>query len=216
MNNITTPCSMINVIYFSNNCECSRFLLAMMEKEKILQFFHAICVDDNANIPPQIKITPTLIIRGSPTPYMGNDTIKWISNVKQWRQNIRIKQMSMLQQQYLQKINNNLVQDDNSLLGFSGAEMTTDSDLFSFFSTNMNQECQDSFPQSFVTCENIGKEFIETPPLENGTYRTSKISKNKIDKSKQKQMIDNIMMQRKEQENIFKANIKKFNEQKHD
>jgi hypothetical protein len=205
--------SLINILFYSNNCEGSKQLLPILQNEKLINFFHLICTDNNPKIPPQIKVTPTLIISRVPTPYVAGDAFAWVAKVKQWRTNILMQQMNMAQQQYLQSINNNLATNDTNLLGFSEAEMNGMSDIFSFFSKNMAQECQDSFPQSFFTCNNLGKENIFTPPLEGGTYNVTNDNKCKISKEKQKEMLGSLENTRKQQDDLFKQNIDNFRKQ---
>ncbi|XWV25177.1 hypothetical protein QJ856_gp0595 [Tupanvirus deep ocean] len=204
--------SSVNILFFSNHCEGSKQLLSMLESEKLTRFFHLICTDNNPNVPPQIKVTPTLIIRGIPTPYVAGDAFAWLAKVKQWKFNLMMQRMSTAQQQYLQSINNNLNTNDTKLLGFSESEMNGMSDIFSFFARDMSQECQDALPQSFFLYNMIGKEFIETKPLEDGTYNV-KESKCKITKDRQKEMLTNLEMARKQQDDMFKQNIDNFRKQ---
>src|SRR4029079_12910525 len=126
----------------------SKQLLSLFNSEKLTQFFHLICTDNNTKIPPQIKVTPTLIIRGVSTPYVAGDAFAWLAKIKQWKMSITIQKMNYEQQQYLQSINSNLSTDKSNILGCSETEMNGMSDIFSFFSKNIAQECQDSLPQS--------------------------------------------------------------------
>ena len=202
--------SSVNILFFSNNCDGSKQLLSMLQSEKLTPFFHLICTDNNPKIPPQIKVTPTLIIRGVPTPYIAGDAFAWLAKIKQWKNNVIMQRMSTAQQQYLQSINNNLVANDINMPGFSEAEMSGMSDMFSFFSKNMAQECQDSLPQSFFTCNKLGEDNIFTPPLEDGTYVVAKDNKSKMTLEKQKQMLGNLESARKQQDDMFKKNIDNF------
>lgn len=205
--------SSINILFFSNNCEGSKQLLSMLQSEKMVRYFHLVCTDNNPKIPPQIKVTPTIIIRGVPTPYVAGDAFAWFARVKQWKMNMMMQKMNTAQQQYLQSINNNLVTTDPNLLGFSETEMNGMSDIFSFFSKNMAQECQDAFPQSFFTCNNLGNENIFTPPLEDGSYKINLHGKYKIDETKQKEMHKNLELERKKQDEMYKQNIDSFMKQ---
>jgi hypothetical protein len=202
--------SLFNILFYSNNCEPSKLLLSMLHSEKMTPFFYMCCTDNNPSVPPQIKVTPTLIIKGMPTPYVASDAFAWLAKIKQWKISVMMQRMSNAQQQYLESINNNLKSNDNNLLGFSQAEMNGMSDIFSFFSRDIKQECQDSLPQSFFLCENIGKEFIDTKPLEDGTYKITDNNKIKISKEKQKEMVGKLEMQREQQDELFKQNINNF------
>lgn len=205
--------SSINILFFSNNCEGSQHLVSMLNSEKLTRFFHLICTDNNPKVPPQIKVTPTLIIRGVPTPYVAGDAFAWLAKVKQWKMNVMMQKMNSAQQQYLQSVNSNLTTNDTNILGFTEAEMNGMSDMFSFFSKNLSQECQDSLPQSFFSYSNLGQENIFTPPLEDGSYKISDNSKCKINIEKQKEMQSNLETERRKQDELFKQNIDNFRKQ---
>lgn len=202
--------SSINILFFSNNCEGSKQLLSLLQQEKLDRFFHLVCTDNNPRILSQFKVTPTLIIRGIPTPYVASDAFAWLAKIKQWKVWIQMQNINNAQQQYLQSINNNLNMDKTNLLGFNQAEMNGMSDIFSFFSKNIKEECQDALPQSYFSCNNIGSENIFTPPLEDGSYKLKNNSKCKLDPSKQKELCSNLEQARKKQDEMFKENINNF------
>ena len=172
--------SSINILFFSNNCEGSKQLLSMLNSEKITGFFHLICTDNNPKVPPQIKVTPTLIIRGQPIPYVAGAAFAWLAKVKQWKIIMTMKQMNDNQQQYLKSINCNLAADQTNILGYNASEMNGMSDIFSFFAKDVALECQEPLPQSFFSYSNLGKEYIKTEPLENGSYKVDDSGKYKI------------------------------------
>ncbi len=202
--------STINALFYSNNCEGSKQLISLMDMENLTRFFHMICTDNNPKIPPQIKITPTLIIRGIPTPYVAGDAFVWLAKTKQWKMSVMMQNMNNVQQQYLQSINNNLILDKSNILGFSNVEMNGMSDIFSFFSQNLSQECQDSLPQSYFSVNNMGQENIFTPPLEDGSYKINDGGKYKITPVQQKEMQMKMEADRKRQDDFFKQNIDDF------
>lgn len=204
--------SNINILFHSNYCEGSKQLLSLLQSENLVRFFHLICVDNNLKIPPQIKVTPTLILREVPIPYVAGDAFVWFAKIKQWKINMTMQSMNTAQQQYLQNINNNLGGNNSMLLGFNDSEMNGMSDIFSFFAKNIEQECQNALPQSFFMYNNIGKEFIETRPLDGGSYKVSE-NKHKITKEQQKEMITKLDVARKRQDDIFKQNIDNFMKQ---
>ncbi|AYV85289.1 MAG: hypothetical protein Satyrvirus9_15 [Satyrvirus sp.] len=193
--------SQFNILFFSNNCEGSKHLISLMQSENLIRFFHLICTDNNPKIPPQIKVTPTLIIRGVSAPYVAGDAFSWFAKIKQWKINLLMQTISSTQQQYLQSINNNLVLDDSNILGFSQIEMNGMSDIFSFFSKNITQEREDPLPQSFFVFNNIGNENIFTPPKEDIKD---------IDDKKQKLLCNDLEVDRKKQDTIFKQGMDKF------
>lgn len=202
--------SAYNILFYSNKCEGSKLLISMMQSEKLLRFFHLICTDNNPKIPPQIYATPTIIIRGITTPYVAGDAFAWLAKVKQWKISMDIQRMNSAQQEYLKSINNNLVSNNNDVLGFSKAEMAAMSDIFSFFSKNISQECQDALNQSYFTYQNLGHENIFTPPLEDGTYKASKNNSVRINESKQKELFNKLKQERNKQDIAIKQNIENF------
>ncbi|AGF85400.1 hypothetical protein QJ854_gp382 [Moumouvirus goulette] len=203
--------SSINMLFYSNNCEGSKLLLAMFQTESLTRFFHLICTDNNPKLPPHIKVTPTIIIHGIPTPYVAGDAFAWLAKIKQYKYIISMQKMGQAQQQYLQNITGNI--NDNNILGFSEVEMNGMSDIFSFFSKNLAQECQDALPQVFVNYNNLGKEKIFTPPLEDGKYRITKDSKCKLDAKRQKDLYTKLELDRKKQDKIFEQSIENFKQQ---
>lgn len=195
--------SSANILFFSNHCEGSKHLVALLKSENLNKYFHFVCVDNNPKVPPQVKVTPTLIIHGVPTPYVANDAFAWLAKVKQWKSNVLMQKVNTEQQKYLQNINSNLSTGNTNLLGFNQSEMNGMSDIFSFFSRNMQQECQDSFPQSYFTINNMGNDTIFTPPQEEV----------KITPQKQKETMVNLEKSRKLQDNEIKQNIENFKKQ---
>lgn len=202
--------SSVNILFYSNFCDGSKLLISMMQTEKIIQYFHLFCTDNNSQTPQQIKVTPTIMIRGVPTPYVAGDAFSWLARIKQWKMRMMLQKMNNAQQQYFKSINSNLLDDKTNILEFSPAEMNGMSDIFSFFSQNIAQECQEALPQTFFTCDNLGKDNIFTPPLEDGSYKVVKDSKCKINISKQKELQTKLELQRKQQDESTKQIIDNF------
>ncbi|MEM0354152.1 MAG: hypothetical protein QXW79_01085 [Thermoplasmata archaeon] len=221
--------SSINVLFYSNHCESSKHLISLMQSENLLRFFYLVCIDNqnvtkkncssneqNLNMEEcswnkhffseQIRVTPTLIIRGVSTPYVGGDAFVWFSKIKQWKINMMMQKMSNAQKQYLQTINNNLEQNER-LLGFSKAEMDGMSDIFAYLSS------ETPVPHTYFAYDQIGRENIFTPPLEDGHYKVSSIAKYKINSSKQKELCSNLEVERKKQDELFKRSIEEFKKQ---
>ena len=204
--------SMVNILYYSNNCDGSKQLISMLNNEKLTNFFLLICTDSNPNIPKNITLTPTLVLRGMPTPYVASDAFAWLARIKQWKITVTMRKMNT-DQQLLNPINNNLsVDKQQNLLGFSNAEMNGMSDIFSFFSQNISQECQDALPQTYFQCSNLGQENIFTPPLEDGTFKANN-NKCKINTTMQKEMQNKLETDRKKQDELFRQNMDNFRKQ---
>jgi len=188
----------MNILFFSNNCESSKTLINLMQNENLLKFFHMQCTDGNKNIPPQIKVTPTIIIKGIPVPYAAGDAFAWFSRVKQWRINTQIQRMSEAQQKYLKSVNNNLVgnqYDETRISNFSKEEMDGLSDMFAFL-----QEGDSPLQHSYFTYNKIGQENIITPPKET----------NKISADKYRKMRTDMESERRKQDEAFKQHIENF------
>lgn len=201
--------SKYNILFYSNNCDASKLLLTMFEKEKLTRFFHMICTDGNIKIPKNIRYTPSLILRGNTKIYEVSEAFSWLARIKQWKNSLQIKNASDAHTKYLNQVSGNLTQDNCSLLGFSESEMNGMSDIFSFFSNNMQNECEDSLPQSYFSVDNIGKEFIFTPPLEDGSYKIKNNSRCKINEKEQKILYQNLKAERDQQDKL----IKQYNEE---
>lgn len=202
--------SQINILFYSNNCEASKMLISLMQGENLVRFFHLFCTDNNPKVPAFITRTPTLMIRNVPTPYVASDAFVWFSKIKQWKINTMLQEVSSAQQKYLQNVNSNLVSDNSNILGFSSMEMNAMSDIFSFFSKDQKNECQEAFPQSFVTCDAVGQDKIFTPPLEDGKFKVNSDGKYKISATKHKELQESLKNEREKQDKIFDQHIKNF------
>jgi len=188
--------SNINILFYSNNCEGSKMLISLMKNEKLDKYFHFICVDNSRSIPPQITATPTLIIRGIPTPYIANEAFTWLARIKQWKTNMMLQKVSNAQQQYLNK--NLLPNNQSNILGFSQLEMQGMSDLFAYI---QEDTC---IPHTYFTCDTLGKEDIITPPIECNQNNT------KLNSAKTKELGKKLELERKKQDETFKSNIDNF------
>ena len=187
-----------NVLFYSNRCDGSTALLSLLHGENLTKYFHLICTDNNKNIPPEIKVTPTLIIKGISTPYIAGDAFVWFSKVKQWKIHTLMQRMSDTQKQYLQT-NSNLGQTEPNLLGFNKTEMEGMSDMFAFIT-------EDNIPHAHFDYTNIGKDTMFYVANES----TDKI---KISEAKQKQMATALESERKKQDQLIKQQIDNFKNQ---
>lgn len=189
----------INILFYSNHCECSKLLITMFQNENLLKYFYKICTDNNPKVPSFIKVTPTIIIRGFPEPYVAADAFVWLAKIKQYKVNATMQRMNATQQQY---INSNLEIDKTNILGFVDSEMNGTSDIYSFFSKNIAQECQESLPQTFFDYDKIGQENIFTPPLESGSYKMTENYK-KLGETEQNKLYNDLKMKRCKQDDAF-------------
>lgn len=194
--------SSINVLFYSNNCAGSQTLITMMDNEGLLKYFHSICTDNNSQVPPEIKMTPTLIVKNIPTPYVAGDAFAWLSKMKQWKLNEQIKNMNNLQKQHLEKMNNNLVKnDDLSIKEFIKDEMGGSSDTYAYYLDVDSQAT--ALQHSYFDYNNIGKEVICTPSLET----------DKIGEAEHKKLRTMLEHERKKQNSDIKKNIESFRQE---
>jgi len=187
----------MNILFFSNRCESSKILISLMQGENLLRFFNQICTDGNKNIPPQIKVTPTILIKGIPTPYVAGEAFAWFSRIKQWRINYQMQKMNSAQQKFLQNAGVN--QTDDSFIGFNKAEMDGLSDMFSFL-----QNDDINLPHSYFNCNMLGKEEIITPPKEENKD---------LNTDKTRRITQQMEAERRKQDDLFKTNIDNFKKQ---
>ena len=153
--------SRINAVFYSNRDAASKQLLNMMQIEGLDRYFHMFCVEEIKTVPPEIRSTPTLLIKNVQRMYIGHDAFSWVARIIQHKRDRAMHKMDSKEK-------------STALLGFSDLEMRTDSDLFSFFNQNQAKESTESLPQSYFPCVNLGVQQIITPPLENGTFRVRK------------------------------------------
>lgn len=195
-----------NILFFSNKCESSKYLISMMQAEKILQYFFTICVDNNPKITPNIKYTPTILLRGVPTPYVAADAFSWLARVKQWKIQVTMKKINQDNQKLMQGLDDTV--SDAKVLGFSDSEMKSISDMFSFFDANIKTECQEPLPQSYVNYDSIGQEVIFAPPEE-----INKIEDETLALKKSLQLQNKLESDRAKQDNLFKSHSENISKQ---
>lgn len=102
----------INIFFYSSNCKYCYNLMKMLRDIDLLKKFKLIQTDNNNNLPPQIKVVPTLIISGYTKLLECNEAFKWVKDMT----NIKNKKL---------EIKTDLEYVDNNF-----------SDLFSFIDNN--------------------------------------------------------------------------------
>lgn len=164
--------STINVLYYSNNCLTSQRLIAIMRQENILRYFTLCCIDTD-RYPPEIHTTPTLLVKDIPIPYIAGDAFRYIAKLKEWKLRMLMRYATDAQKQHFSRISSNLIAEGD-FIGYAKSEMGSISDSFSFYDVDIEKENKmGQLPQSYVNYNDIGKDFIETPKLENGTHRAT-------------------------------------------
>ena len=76
------------------------------------------------------------------------------------------------------------------------------------YSSEINNECQESLPQSYYSLNNMGKLSIITPPLENKSYSTQNM--NKIARDEHYEKHKHLEESRKQQDQEIKQSIDNF------
>ena len=175
----------MNILFYSNFCQLSKVLVQMLTTENLLPLFKSICTYNNQMIPPNITITPTMIISKCPKPYIAGECFEWIQKIKIWRHNMMMQRLNGVNQQFMQAMGINLGGNE-SILGFSSAEMDGMSDIFAYLASD------DAIPHSY---NYLGKEApIFTAPQQ----------KIKLDDRSQKKFYDDMMKKRVDQDNLQK------------
>lgn len=191
-----------NWLFYSENCSDSKYLISIMDSETLLQYFFKVCVDDSPKLREQISITPTIMVKN--IPYCGGEAFKWVATIKQWKINLQLKSASQKQQQYMNTISTNL-SEKNNILEFSKNEMGDGVDLFAYLHS------ESAMPRGYVDYDNIGKENIFTPPLENGSYKISE--KGKLDKKQHIEKYKQLKSDREDQSMQLKNMTDSFKKQ---
>lgn len=131
-----------NMIFFSNRCDASQILLSLLKNERILRFFEIVCTDNNPNIPPEIKVTPTLLIKRTPqqtdpnqskwTIYQAGQAFIWLEKIKQWRGELLRRHIASVSDSNRSQSAESKAQEEDlaKIIGFSKEEMSGISDMF--------------------------------------------------------------------------------------
>lgn len=196
-----------NVLFYSNRCEGSRVLYTMMQNENLVRFFAMINTDDG-KAPREITVTPTIILKGNPMLYKAGDAFNWLARVKQWKLNEEMNDMDKKQREYLSQMGHNLTVQKNQYLGFNEAEMSSMSDIFSFFSKSVEDDINEALPQSYQQVNTLCKDSIFAPPLENGSYDVGET--NKMKEEEQRMLVNKMISERQTYEKQIKQAVKQF------
>lgn len=189
-----------NILYFSNHCQLSQNLIVSMQRERLLEFFYTICVDNNPNYEGRIT-TPTIVMAKYAVPYSGAETFVWLSKIKEWKSQQQIQRMGDNQTVYLGTA---LAAKKKNILGFNAAEMNSLSDMFAFFATDINQECHKALPQSYVDYQEAQNQPIFVAP------EMMDENERKIKPKEQIELVSRLKRERQQQSDIFSKKIEEF------
>lgn len=70
----------MKVLFYSETCDYCKKLILLMDKKNIIKNFTFISVDNNYNLPKEIKKVPTLIVDDVESPLEGKYAFEWVSN----------------------------------------------------------------------------------------------------------------------------------------
>ena len=70
----------MNILFYSNYCDYCQKLIDLINSKKIINAFKLICIDNNFDIPKNIKQVPTLLIEEIGRPLEGKYVFEWILN----------------------------------------------------------------------------------------------------------------------------------------
>lgn len=149
--------SNINIFFYSSNCKYCYNLMKILKNINLLKNFKLIKTDNNKNLPPQIKVVPTLIIAGYSKLLECEDAFKWVNNI------------------------NNIKKETTEIKTELEYEHNNFSDLFSFIDNNNNPQSH-----NFIN-PNDKSNYIFTAPELNKIDKTEqiKIVNEKINSRKQ-------------------------------
>ena len=72
-----------NILFYSNSCNTCKSLIKLLENEKLIQHFFPMCVDGKLEqLPPQIEVVPTMIVKDMNKPLVAEETFEYIKQVK--------------------------------------------------------------------------------------------------------------------------------------
>ena len=181
-----------NVLFFSRKCPSCQNLMKILENEQLISNFKLFCVDDNkGNIPPFIKMVPTMIVANVPKPLVAQETFNWVQQIKFFRQKAA---MDTMQNQIIQQAMLNKMKELSGPKEYVQQEMSGISDSFSFV------EKDKAFPHTYFGLGAEQKHTIFTVP---------EIEK-KISKMDQTREIKNLENKRKDQDKNFEEYSKEW------
>jgi len=132
-----------NILFYSNSCSTCKSLIKLLENEKLIQYFLPMCVDGKLEqLPPQIEVVPTMIVKNMNKPLVAEETFEYIKQVK-----------------FLKSSQNKFNNDTQGLMGFSNIELNSSSDIFAFTKPDIP-----ALPQSYFNYKDEDKNTIFTAP----------------------------------------------------
>ena len=161
-----------NILFYSRKCGTCKNLITLLQNENFLAYFKMICVDDvgKEQLPPQIKIVPTMIVTGVNKPLIAESAFKWIEQAKFIRQEeLASNNKRIIQQNLVNMAKNN----KKGPLGFVEQEMTGISDTYAYKRDDIDK----AFSHSYVGAGDENKNAIFTAPEQGKVSKNDQLSK---------------------------------------
>ena len=178
----------IDMLFYSKRCNFCIYLLRLLASENLINHFKLICIDELRNVPDGITHVPTMILANHSKPLVCGETLEWVKKIKFFRGQGSTNQQNGLETDHI---------NARTPIPFDEDIMTGLSDKFALTKRD------DALPQSYFGIGDENKNAIFTAPQE----------KDKITRYDQKRLMDNIELDRKEQDEVHK-NIMKENQMK--
>ena len=168
----------INFFFYSNNCSHSNKLRNLLIEKNLINKFKIISVDNNKNIPNNIKKVPTLIIKDINIPLEGNAAFNWVNTVSKFYQSTNNINES-------KKIENKIIIKKDKFKGLNNNDTKSISDNYAFIEDKEIIKNNISYIND-KTDKKIKKSDEKNPNLNPNLN----INLKKYIKSRQKQIID--------------------------
>ena len=177
------------ILFYSNKCPTCLDLIKILQNENLINYFSLFSVDERLNkLPIPIEVVPTMIVPEANKPLVAHEAFEWIKKIKFIKQKKMIDMnKKIIQNNLMQMVKNN----QNNPIGFKESEMSSISDPFAY------KDIDEAMPQNFVDLnDKDSKHAIFTAP-----------EKNKLNKSQQVKLIENIEKNRKEQDEKYSLSM---------
>ncbi len=189
-----------NILFYSRKCGTCKNLITLLQNENFLAYFKMICVDDigREQLPPQIKMVPTMIVTGVNKPLVAEAAFKWIEQAKFIRQQeLADTNKRIIQQNLVNMAKNN----KKGPLGFVEQEMTGISDTFAYKDIDKAQ------PHSYVGAGDENKNSIFTAPEQGKISKNEQLTKIKEMEKDRNEQEENYgqMMKQQQLQAVMKA-----------
>ena len=174
----------MNIFFYSADCKYCYKLMGLLKNLNILKNFKLVLTDNNENIPSYIESVPTLVVNGHPKILVADDAFKWVKNIMIiQKNNEERKNNSEIQNKKNIHIMSELINCQSSNNEPTNVEQNNFSNLFTFVDNNIDVENNYFInPKQKINSIFTGQEF------------------DKIDLNEQKQLLDEQIKIREEQD----------------